>query len=113
MASETRLSPNNGIAFLQGFLARPKEVGSIRPSSRFLEKKLVDIAGLATAKVVVELGPGTGGTTEAFLKAMPEDAKLLAIEISPEFARRLQQRFTDPRLIVWTGSAEHLLTPLD
>ena len=113
MASETRLSPNNGIAFLQGFLARPKEVGSIIPSSRFLEKKLVDIAGLATAKVVVELGPGTGGTTEAFLKAMPQDAKLLAIEISPEFARRLQERFTDPRLIVWNGSAEHILQALD
>src|SRR5690606_35763534 len=68
------------LTFLQGFIREPKGVGSIIPSSRFMERRLVDVAGLACAESVVELGPGTGGTTRAFLKAMPAHAALMAIE---------------------------------
>ena len=35
---------------------------------------------------MIELGPGTGGTTRAILAAMPERATLLAIELDPMFA---------------------------
>lgn len=108
MADNPRLSPVDSIAFLQGFLARPKEVGSIIPSSRFLVRRLVKLTGVETARVLVELGPGTGGTTQAMLAALPPEGRLLAIEISPEFARRLRERIDDPRLIVWNGSAEHI-----
>lgn len=51
--------PDHRFAFLQGFLERPKEVGSIIPSSRFLERRIVRAARADTAKVLVELGPGT------------------------------------------------------
>jgi phospholipid N-methyltransferase len=102
-----RLQPDERLAFLQGFLKKPQEVGSVIPSSRFLERKIVELTGAATARVVVELGPGTGGTTRALLRAMPADARLLAIEINPRFARILRER-ADPRLIVHEGSAEDL-----
>ena len=58
------------VLFLRGFIQRPTEVGSIIPSSRFLERRVVRIAEVASAHVVVELGPGTGGTTRALLRAM-------------------------------------------
>lgn len=97
----------NGLAFFQGFLRHPNLVGSIIPSSRFLERRLVDVAAITKAKLVVELGPGTGGTTRALLEALPESSKLLAIELDPEFVALLKAE-PDPRLIVHQGSAEQI-----
>jgi phospholipid N-methyltransferase len=93
------------LAFFKGFLDEPKQVGSIIPSSRFLEKRLVKVAELARADVAIELGPGTGGTTRAMLARMKPEARLLAIEINPKFGKLLQRTIRDPRLIVHTGSA--------
>lgn len=99
--------PRQGLAFFLGFLRRPKSVGSVIPSSRFLEQRIVDVAAIAKARVVVELGPGTGGTTRAILDALPEHGRLLAIEVDPEFVALLKAE-PDPRLIVHHGSAEHI-----
>lgn len=107
-----RPQPDDRLAFFTGFLKRPREVGSIIPSSRFLERRVTRTAGLGTAKLVVELGPGTGGTTRSFLRAMQTDAKLLAIEINPHFVDVLG-RNPDPRLIVHEGSATDLRIILD
>ncbi len=96
------------ITFARGFLSHPREVGSVIPSSKFLERRLVRAAGLAQARTVVELGPGTGGTTRAFLRALLPDAHLLAVELSHDFHRRLMYKLSDPRLVLQLGSAEHL-----
>jgi phospholipid N-methyltransferase len=102
-----RLQPDERLAFLQGFLRRPQQVGSVIPSSRFLERRLVALADVKHANLVVELGPGTGGTTRALLAALPADARLLCIELDTDFAALLK-RESDPRLIVHHGSAEQL-----
>jgi phospholipid N-methyltransferase len=104
---ELRIDPESDhpIAFLRGFLERPKEVGSIIPSSRWMERRITRTAEIATSKIIIELGPGTGGTTKALLHAMPPDAKLLAIEINPGFCELLTNTINDPRLIVHHGSA--------
>ena len=68
---------------------------------------MVRMAGVAQAESVIELGPGTGGTTRAILAAMPETATLLAIELDPAFADHVRN-IDDRRLIVHQGSAEHL-----
>jgi phospholipid N-methyltransferase len=93
------------VLFFRSFLERPKEVGSVIPSSRFMERRVARAADLARARIVVELGPGTGGTTRALLRHMAPDARLLAIEINPRLAEQVRARITDPRLIVHTGSA--------
>ncbi len=100
------------LAFLRGFLDRPKEVGSIIPSSRFMEKRIVNTAELSEVKLAIELGPGTGGTTQALLNAMAPDAKLLAIEINPDFVELLQKTIQDDRLIVHQGSAADIPSAL-
>jgi phospholipid N-methyltransferase len=87
-------------------------VGSIIPSSRFLERRIVKAAGIAEARVVVELGPGTGGTTRALLRSMRKDAVLLAIEINPRFVSLLR-RESDSRLIAHQGSADDLPAALE
>ena len=107
-----RPQPDNRLAFLSGFLRKPREVGSIIPSSRFLERRIVKTAGIQDAEVVVELGPGTGGTTRALLRAMRPDATLVAIEINPRFAALLR-KLGDPRLIVHSGDAGDIAAVLD
>lgn len=94
-------------AFLRGFLREPSQVGSIIPSSRFLEQRIVEASNLSSAKLVVELGPGTGGTTRTFLQQLAEDAQLLSIELSPYFHKLLGE-ITDPRFTNHLGSAENL-----
>jgi len=110
--SRLRPQPDHRFAFLQGFLERPKEVGSIIPSSRFLERRIVKSAQVTAARGLVELGPGTGGTTRALLRAMKPDACLLAIEVNPRFVDLLKE-IGDPRLIVHHGSATDIRTTLD
>lgn len=107
-ASEPSLASGDKRAFLSGFLRHPREVGSVIPSSRWLEQRLVRTARLAEARTVVELGPGTGGTTRALLRALPAQATLLAIELSPMFRDRLVRQHIDPRLVVQQGSAEQI-----
>ena len=97
------------LTFLGGFIAHPVQVGSVVPSSRFTERRIVRAADVRQARTVVELGPGTGGTTRALLRAMPADARLLAVELSPIFRARLRARLVDSRVILQSGSAEHLV----
>lgn len=94
--------------FLRGFVRNPAQVGSIIPSSHQLEQRLVRSARIGDARMVVELGPGTGGTTSAFLRAMAPNAQLLAIELDSEFHQRLHAAIHDPRFNVELGSAERL-----
>jgi phosphatidylethanolamine/phosphatidyl-N-methylethanolamine N-methyltransferase len=92
------------LTFFREFLRRPREIASVVPSSRFLERRVVEAAAVATARLAVELGPGTGGTTAAILRALPADARLLAFEINGQFAALLRS-IPDPRLLVHLGSA--------
>ncbi len=103
---------NDSMDFVRGFLRDPAGVGSVIPSSRLLERRIVRVMSASTAKVVIELGPGTGGTTRALLKAMPADSRLVCMEIDPGFAD-LVERIDDPRLVVHRGSAERIGSMLE
>ena len=98
---------NDGFVFFQGFLRCPRQTASVVPSSRFLERRVAQLATLSAAETVVELGPGTGGTTRALLAAMSPHASLLSIEINPSFISTLRA-IEDDRLTVHHGNAERL-----
>lgn len=95
---------NGHLVFAQQFLKHPRQIGSIIPSSGFLERRVIAAAEIASADVVVELGPGTGGMTRAMLRVLPPRARLLSIEINPHF-HALVTRIDDERLIPHLGSA--------
>jgi phosphatidylethanolamine/phosphatidyl-N-methylethanolamine N-methyltransferase len=92
------------LTFFWEFLRHPLQIGSVLPSSRFLEQRLLKTAELASARTVVELGAGTGGTTRAILRAMSPEARLLCVEINPHFYR-LIDRIKDQRLVAHLGDA--------
>ncbi len=107
VARKVRELVDQRFGFLEEFLKRPAQVASIVPSSRFLERRIVQVAGVDSARLIVELGSGTGGTTRAILKAMPAAARLLSVEINPRFHERILD-IEDERLIPHLGSAEQL-----
>jgi phospholipid N-methyltransferase len=89
--------------FLKGFIEAPNRVGSIVPSSRELASVVVKSAKVPDAGTVVEFGPGTGAITERLLELLRPEAKLIAMEINPDFVKLLKQRF--PNLLVFNDSA--------
>jgi len=98
---------NGRLALFLEFLKHPLQIGSVISSSRFLECRIVKRAGVGSARTIVELGPGTGGTTRAILKAMSDRSKLLSIELNPNL-HSLVRRIEDDRLIAHLGDANGL-----
>jgi len=103
----------NGLTFFfQEFLKHPLQIGSVVPSSRFLEKRVVDTARVQSARLIVELGPGVGGITRAVLGAASPDCRLLSIEINPNFHAFIK-KIRDERLTAHLGDARELADILD
>jgi phospholipid N-methyltransferase len=94
--------------FLRAFLANPRQVGAILPTSRWAVRDMLDLADLSRAELVVELGAGTGVQTGEILARLGPNARLVALEIDPDLAKLLDERYDDPRLQVICDSAEDL-----
>ena len=94
--------------FFRAFAANPRAVGAVLPTSRWAVRDMLDMADVAAAGLVVELGAGTGVQTRELLARLGPDARLLAFEIDPNLADLLRERYDDPRLQVLSESAEHV-----
>ena len=103
----------DGLRLLRAFAANPRQVGAVLPTSRTAVRAMLDLADVPSARLVVELGAGTGVATRELLARLGPDARLVAVEIDPQLARLLTERLRDPRLQVVVGSAEDLGTHLD
>ncbi len=80
-------------------------LGSIVPSSRFLIRQLLEPMHWGRARVLVEYGPGVGDITAELLRHMRPDAKLVAIEMNPDFVRHLNDHDQRPAPAGGAGSA--------
>ena|SRR3989344_4640764 len=96
------------ISLTKAFFENPKQIGAIAPSSKFLAEKLVKAANLGTAKVIIELGAGTGIITKKILEAMPKDAILLSFEINNSLSRHIEENIKDERLKVINNDARYI-----
>ena len=94
------------LLFARNFVANPRRVGSVVPSSRRLIERLLGFTDWQKINVAVEYGPGTGCVTRAMLARLGPDARLFAIEINADFVDFLRRDLWDPRLTVIHGSAE-------
>src|SRR5712671_8084999 len=93
------------LLFARNFFRHPRMLGSIIPSSRFLIKQLLEPIDWDQARVIVECGPGVGGITAEILRRMRPDARLIAIEMNPEFVSFLRKNLVDERFQVVEASA--------
>src|SRR4051812_29103156 len=110
--TQMRRNLSERLLFLRSFLAHPRQMGAILPTSRRAVNDMLDMADVPAARCVVELGAGTGSHTGPILERLAPGARLLAFEIDADLAESLSQRFNDPRLEVYAESAETLLPRL-
>jgi len=82
-----------GLSFIWQYITRPRTVGAVAPSSKYLAKKMVEDIDFQNARYIVEYGPGTGVFTEKILKARKSDTILLIIENNEEFFQLLKKRY--------------------
>ena len=92
-------------SFLREFFKANRMIGSVLPSSRFLSKKMLQPIHFAKAKVIVELGPGTGVFTKELLSKISPSCHLVVIELNHTFYQDLQLKFQHPHLHLVHGSA--------
>jgi phospholipid N-methyltransferase len=98
-------SPSRRKLFAQNFLRHPRMLGSLIPSSRFLVQEVLSEIDWMKARVIVEYGPGVGTFTGEILRRMRREARLVTLEMNPEFVSYLSRHYDDPRLVVENRSA--------
>ena len=86
------------LEFLKQFLTRNKEIGAVAESSDGLAELITDYASVEKAKVVLELGPGTGVFTEKILQKMPDETVFFALEVTPHFVEATKRRCPQSRV---------------
>lgn len=99
--------------FLRSFIAHPREVGALMPTSRRAVADMLDLAPIGDARLIVEFGAGSGVHTRELLRRMRADARLLAFEVDAELAGGLRAEIDDPRLELVNASAEDAEAHLD
>ena len=101
------------LLFLRAFVAHPRRVGAVLPTSARAVDDMLDMADVTRAGLVVELGAGTGSHTGRVLRRLGPQARMVAFEIDPALAAAVRAKLPDPRLTVVTGSAEDVVEVLD
>ena len=79
--------------FLGKFLRHGTAIASLAPSSPWLSRTTVRNVDWDRAKVVVELGAGTGPITKVLAEKARPDCRVVVLERDPDFARILRERF--------------------
>jgi ornithine lipid N-methyltransferase len=82
------------LLFMRKFFRHGVTIASVWPSSVAMSRATISKIDWHQAKVVVELGAGTGPITEQIIRCLQPHTKLIAIERDPDFAAILQRRFS-------------------
>jgi len=99
----------SGLSFLKQYIFKPKTVGAILPSSKYLADKMIQNIDFENARCIVEYGSGTGIFTEKILNERQQDTVVLLFENNKEFGNLLEKRYSGvPNLHIINDSAEHL-----
>ena len=106
--SSIKIDIQERIRFFRSFLANPRAVGAILPTSKKSVRDMLDMADFGQARCVAELGAGTGAYTEEILKRLRPNTRLLGFEVDHDLVETLSVRLADPRLEVIHDSAENI-----
>lgn len=95
MAPTLRQALHPNLLFMSKFLRHGIKIASIWPSSKALSKATIQRVDFDKAKVIVELGAGTGPITNQVIRRLKPHTTFLAIERDADFARILRERFSN------------------
>ncbi len=109
MSKKVSNSIKDSALFLKHAIKSPMQVAYFMPSSPWLIEQVAKSAHLNDAKYIMELGPGTGGTTRGILKYMQEDASLISVEINQKFIDHMEKTIDDERLNISNKGAQNLV----
>ncbi len=109
MSKKVRNSLKDSALFFKHAITSPMQVAYFMPSSPWLIDQIAKCAHLDDAKHVMELGPGTGGTTKGILKYMADDAELISVEINQKFIDHMDKTIDDKRLTLSNKGAQNLV----
>ena len=99
----------NKLPFVKQYVSKPRSVGAILPSSKYLAKKMMENINFESASYIVEYGPGTGAFTEKMLRQRKQGTTVLLFESNIEFYKLLQEKYKDePNLHIINDSAEQI-----
>ena len=88
------------------FLKHPRKIGAIAPSGRHLSAEMMAPIDFASAKVIVEYGPGTGSFTRELVARRRSGTVLILIEQNEAFCEQLRASYGGlPDLFIMHGSA--------
>jgi phospholipid N-methyltransferase len=100
--------------FLGKFLKHGTAIASLAPSSPWLSRATVRNVDWARARVLVELGAGTGPVTRVLAEKAPPECRVVVVERDSDFARLLRDRFAHlPNFEVVEADARDLAAVLD
>src|SRR3569623_3197616 len=95
--------------FLGMFLRHGTAIASLAPSSRWRSRTTVRNVDWGRARVLVELGAGTGPITRVLAEKARPDCRVVVLERDPDFARLLHQRIDSlPNFVVIEGDVQEL-----
>jgi phosphatidylethanolamine/phosphatidyl-N-methylethanolamine N-methyltransferase len=95
--------------FLGKFFRHGTAIASLAPSSRWLSRTTVRNIRWDSARVIVELGAGTGPITRVLAQKAAPGCRVIVVERDRDFARLLHQRFDGrPNLDVIEGDVRDL-----
>jgi len=94
------------ILFFIKFLKKPKQIGAVIPSSRFLAQAITKLVLQNNPRKIIELGPGTGILTKHLLEGGISPQQLVLIEKDESFIPLLKKKF--PNITIIHGDALQL-----
>jgi len=97
------------LPFVKQYVSKPKTVGAVLPSSKYLADRIIKCINFDDARYIVEYGPGTGVFTDRMLRDRAQDTIILLFECNIEFYKILKQKYeNEPNLYIVNDSAEHI-----
>ena len=97
------------ISFILQYIKKPRTVGAILPSSRYLANKMIEDIDFKKAKYIIEYGPGTGVFTEKLLQNRDKSTMIILFEYNKKFCSLLKDKFKhEENLFIINDSSENV-----
>ena len=90
----------SNFVFLGKFLRHGTKIASVWPSSKFLSRATISEVDFDKARVIVEMGAGTGPITDAVIERLKPHTRFLAIERDPDLLKAAAIRREDNALAI-------------